>query len=134
MAIKKTKTKQGKNSFCLTVILHKCTFLRVEMFRFTLPVLLEIDRKCSWECIQNMLSFNFYLIFPYFSTSNRIGIVLNWKLRGCVVAENKICRAIWMNSCIGKNYLTVSCKIYKNILLHSQFGYVNLAWQFLNLR
>ena len=133
-AIKKKNRRQSKNSSCLTVILHKRPFLRVEMFRLTLPILPEIYRKCSWECIRNMLSINFYLISPYFSTSNRIGIVLNWKLRRSVVAEDKIYRAIWMNSCVGKNYLTVSCKMYKNILLHSQIGYVNLASQFLSLR
>ena len=126
MAIKKKNRKQRKNSSCLTVILHKYPFLRAKMFLFTLPILPEIYRKYSWECIRNMLSFKFYLIFPYFSTSNRIGIVLNWKLRRCVVADDKIYRAIWMNSCGGKNYL----KMYKNILLHLQIGFVNLAWQF----
>ena len=108
--------------------------MRVKIFLFTLPILHEIYRKYSWECIQNMWSFNFYLIFPYFSTSNCIGIVLNWKLRRCVVADDKIYRAIWRNSCGGKNYLTVSCKMYKNILLHLQVGYINLAWQLLGLR
>ena len=83
------------------------------MFLFTLPILREIYRKYSWECIWNMLPFKFYLIFPYFSTWNRIGIILNWKLRQCVVADDKIFRAIWMNSCGGKNYLEVSCKMYK---------------------
>ena len=134
MAIKKENRKQRKNSSCLTVILHKRPFLRVKMFLFTLPILPEIYRKYSWECIRNMLSFKFYLIFPYFSTSNRIGIVLNWKLKRCVVADDKIYGAIWMNSCEGKNFLAVSCKMYKNILLHLQIEYVNLAWQLLSLR
>ena len=65
----------------------------------------------------------FFLVFPYFSTSNRIGIILNWKLRQCVAVEDKIYKAVQMNSCGGKNYLTVSCKMYRNILLHSQIGY-----------
>ena len=129
-AIKKKKRKKRKNSSCLTVILHKRPFLRVETFRFTLPILPEIYRICSWECIWNMLSFNFYLIFPYFTTSNRIAIVLNWKWRRCVVAEDKIYRSIWMNSCGGKIYLTVSCKMYNNTLLHSQIGMLTLRDSF----
>ena len=67
----------------------------------------------------------FFLVFPYFSTSNRIGIILNWKLRQCVAVEDKIYKVVQMNSCGGKNYLTVSCKMYRNILLHSQIGYRN---------
>ena len=130
----KKNRKQRKNSSCLTVILHKRPFLRVKMFLFTLPTLPEIYRKYSWECIRNILSFKFSLIFPYFSTSNRIGIVLNWKLKRCVVADDKIYGAIWMNSCEGKNFLAVSCKMYKNILLHLQIEYVNFAWQLLSLR
>ena len=124
----KKNRKQRKNSSCLTVILHKRPFLRVIMFLFTLPILPETYCKYSWECIQNMLSFNFYLIFPYLTTSNLIGIVLNWKLRRCMVADDKIYRAIWMNSCRGKNYLAVSCKMYKNILLHLQIGCVITLW------
>ena len=134
MAITKKNRKQRKNSSCLTVLLHKRSFLRVKMFLFTWPILPEIYHKYSWECIRNMLSFNIYFIFPYFSTSNRIAIVLNWKLKRCVVEDDKIDRVKWMNSCGGKNYLAVSCKMYKNILLRLQIGCVNFEWQLLSLR
>ena len=44
-----------------------------------------------------------------------------------MVVEDKIYKAVWMNSCGDKTYYAISCKMYKKIRLHSQIGYVNLA-------